>query len=91
MLPVCETANWARQYAETIDETVDKARCVHFCYRLRQQVYKMAAFDRPITLESHGIAVALCPSGKFPSGKKCHANKKSHKIVKARLASCFLD
>jgi hypothetical protein len=32
----------------------------------------MAAFDRPINLESHGIAVALLsPAEKFPNGRKC--------------------
>jgi hypothetical protein len=30
------------------------------------------------------------PAGKFPSGGKCHANRKSYKIVKARLENCCL-
>jgi hypothetical protein len=52
----------------------------------------MAAFDRPITLKGYGIAIALCPSGKFQSEeKKGYAIGKSHKSVKARLESSCLD
>jgi hypothetical protein len=76
---------------KTIDETADEHGASIFVIVCGSRFTKMAAFDLPIALESHGIAVALLSQrGKFPSGGKCHANRKSHKIVKARLESCCL-
>jgi hypothetical protein len=44
----------------------------------------MAAFDRPITIESHGIAVALfVPAGKFPRpGENAMRIKKATNLLK---------
>lgn len=47
----------------------------------------MTAFDRPITLEIHGIAVALFHS---KPGEKGDAIGKSHKSAKAHLERCRL-
>ncbi len=50
---------------------------------------KMAAFLR-LRLKVYGIAIALCPQRKIPGEEKNHGNRKTHKIVKARLDSrCF--
>ncbi|HET8671473.1 MAG TPA: hypothetical protein VFM05_12840 [Candidatus Saccharimonadales bacterium] len=76
---------------KTIDETADDHGASIFVIVCGSRFAKMAAFDRPITLESHGIAVALLSQrGNSQAGENAMQIERATKLLKRVWKAVFL-